>query len=345
MSGLLAQWQALSVDLQVVLAVAGVVLASLSWVVAHARGLRVGRRLERASSKRTIRRKAEEMAQALEPSDAVAEPRGELTLDDLMPVAAADVEALLLRLETDGLYSESISRKQWSWHNSVLDAYVGQAVLDRLTESRGERAVLAGHLEIAEPIEASVLFLDLRGFTSATENLGATYVMRLLNAYLRQLAEVVVFSGGTVDKFIGDNIMATFGVPRRTPHSAQDAFKCARAMVERMAEINNQLAESGLPSLKPSIGIATGNMIAGTLGGVHRRDFTVIGAPVNLASRLEHATRGLHVPVLIDNATYKALSEPPDMKVHHAIHLRGMAEPVLGWSWTPPGSTATPQDS
>ena len=344
MSNLAAQWLALSLELKLVMAVGAAVLASLSWWIAHGRGVRAGRRIERANSKRTVRRQAEELAQTLLPVGEEQVERPELTLDDLMPVAAADVEGLLLRLEEDGLHSESVSRKQWSWHNSVLDAYVGQAVLDRLTESRGERAVLAGHLEIAEPIEGSVLFLDLQGFTAATENLGATYVMRLLNAYLRQLAEVVVFSGGTVDKFIGDNIMATFGVPRRTPHHAQDAFKCARSMVERMAEINLQLAESGLPSLKPSIGIATGKMIAGTLGGVHRRDFTVIGAPVNLASRLEHATRSLHVPVLIDNSTYNALNEPPDMKVHHAISLHGMAEPVMGWSWTPPRVTAPPQD-
>ena len=164
--------------------------------------------------------------------------------------------------------------------------------------------------------------------------------MRLLNVYLRQMGEVVAAHDGIVDKFIGDNVMATFGVLRPVQNAAQSAAACAQAMIERMEDINKQLKERGLPSLRPSVGLASGEMVAGTLGGSKRRSFTVIGACVNRASRLENATRDLGVDLLMDRASYDQLSDPPwGMKVHHRVELRGVDEAILAWSWTRPRVT------
>ena len=166
--------------------------------------------------------------------------------------------------------------------------------------------------------------------------------MRLLNVYLRQMAEVVSAYGGVVDKFIGDNVMATFGVLEPVDNAAQSATECAQSMIERMVEINAQLSERGLPSLRPSVGLASGEMVAGTLGGLKRRSFTVIGACVNRAARLEYGTRELGVDLLMDHVSYEQLDKPPwGMKVHHQVQLRGMEAPILAWSWTRPRITGS----
>ena len=163
--------------------------------------------------------------------------------------------------------------------------------------------------------------------------------MRLLNVYLRQMAIVVEEAGGVVDKIIGDNVMATFGVLKGLENPSQAACGCAQSMIETMEHINAQLAERGLPSLRPSVGIAVGEVVAGTLGGSSRRSFTVIGAAVNRASRLESHTRALGVDLLMDHQSYELLADPPwGMKVHLG-HLPGLEEPLMAWSWTKPRIT------
>ena len=228
------------------------------------------------------------------------------------------------------------------WRSQVLSAYVGDEVLVKLrTAGRADKD--AGSVELAQAVSGTVLFFDLRGFTAATEHLGGAYVMRLLNVYLNQMAEVVAAYGGVVDKFIGDNVMATFGVLKPLDNAAESACKCAQIMIERMVQINEQLSERGLPSLRPSVGLASGEMVAGTLGGKQRRSFTVIGACVNRAARLEFSTRDLGVDLLMDRNSYELLIEAPwGMKVHHQLVLRGVAEPILAWSWTRPKVTSTP---
>jgi class 3 adenylate cyclase len=228
------------------------------------------------------------------------------------------------------------------WWLQVVSAYVGDEVLAKLQAASSNKKD-AGSIELAQAVSGTVLFFDLRGFTAATEHLGGAYVMRLLNVYLNQMAEVVAAYGGVVDKFIGDNVMATFGAVKSLDTAADNASQCAQVMIERMVQINEQLSERGLPSLRPSVGLASGEMVAGTLGGKQRRSFTVIGACVNRAARLEFSTRDLGVDLLMDRQTYELLVEAPwGMKVHHQLVLRGVVEPILAWSWTRPKVTTMP---
>lgn len=260
-----------------------------------------------------------------------------LTISDVMPVVRANLDEILDELAEEGVYSEPDIRKEMTWVKSVLDCYVGAPVLTRLDRARGGRAVLAGHIDLSDSVHCTILFLDLRGFTRATEDMANEYIMRLLNAYLRVLAEVVISHGGTVDKFIGDNIMATFGAPKPVENSADAAMSCALVMIEQMKKVNEQLVESGASTLEPSIGIGTGPIIGGTLGGFKRRAYTVIGPAVNRAARLESATRSVECDVLIDDASYKMLTWPPsEMKAHYGLGMKGIPHKVPAWSWSRP---------
>ncbi len=263
----------------------------------------------------------------------------ELGLEDLNTLLASFPKQAIDQLREGGHLLPPPSEELLRWQSEILNAYVGAAVLEKLEEQRANQKSAAS-IEVAQAAQGAILFFDLRGFTHATEHLGGSYVMRLLNVYLRQMADVVSAYGGVVDKFIGDNVMATFGVLEPADNPAQSATQCAEAMIDRMVDINAQLSERGLPSLRPSVGLASGEMVAGTLGGVKRRSFTVIGAAVNRAARLEYGTRELGVDLLMDHHSYEQLDKPPwGMKVHHQVQLRGVENPILAWSWTRPKVT------
>ena len=117
--------------------------------------------------------------------------------------------------------------------------------------------------------------------------------------------EVITEHGGTVDKFIGDCVMAVFGSPvsRGTELEARQAVRCAAAMREALAELNQDWSDNGLDPLSTGIGLASGEAVVGQIGSPQRMDFTVIGDTVNLASRLESLTRELRTPILMDERT------------------------------------------
>jgi class 3 adenylate cyclase len=307
-------------------------LALLAVLLAVVLGLLLGARVRRHD-------KVEERVALAHQPEEHGEPPA-LSFADLRDLLVAHSDEALSELAEAGLLQPAASDGRARWHQELLTAYVGEEVVERIASAAAEGEA-AGGVEIAQNAEGTILFFDLRGFSNATEHLGGAYVMRLLNVYLRQMGEVVAVHRGTVDKFIGDNVMATFGILRELSDPAQSATDCACSMIERMVEINHQLSERGLPSLRPSVGIASGLVVAGTLGGVKRRSFTVIGAAVNRAARLEHATRELGVDLLMDHVSYEQLVQPLwGMKVHHGVQLRGIDQPTLAWSWTRPKVSA-----
>ena len=294
-------------------------------------------------------RPVKRVLRTIKPSKEPIEPeiQPETTLSEPPPLGFADLQNLLetypyeaiQELRGMGHLKEDKDQAQLRWQQQVLTAYVGAPVLDKL-RAADDVDVAAGAIELAQTVSGAILFFDLRGFTIATEHLGGAYVMRLLNVYLRQMAQVVSEAGGVVDKFIGDNVMATFGVLKGLDNPSQSACDCAQSMIENMEHINEQLAERGLPSLRPSVGLSFGEVVSGTLGGSKRRSFTVIGAAVNRAARLESHTRELGVDLLMDHRSYELLDDPPwGMKVHHRVELRGVEEPIMAWSWTKPRIT------
>ena len=165
----------------------------------------------------------------------------------------------------------------------------------------------------------TVLFADIRNFTSLSESMSPQENFNFLNSYLIQMEPVIAAHGGFIDKFIGDGIMALF------PDSPDAALRCAMAMLERLDEYNSGRQRAGYRSIRIGIGINTGIVILGTIGGARRMDGTVIGDAVNLAARLERLTKEYGVSILISEYTLYCLDQPDlwSLRFVDRTHVRG----------------------
>lgn len=153
----------------------------------------------------------------------------------------------------------------------------------------------------------TVLFADVRGFTALSERMAPQAVVAMLNDYLERMVNVVVAHGGTVDKFIGDAVMATFGVPLAKP---DDAVRAVRAAVEMQRELAAWNRERGLAEpLRIGIGLHTGEVVAGNIGSAKKMEYTVIGDAVNTASRIEQLTKKLGAEILVSDVTAALLGD------------------------------------
>ena len=182
----------------------------------------------------------------------------------------------LKRLHTAVVDRESSARR--------LRSFVPSQVADRLASSSAEF--------LQEEVEATVLFSDVRGFSALAEDLPARELAELMARHLAAMADVVRDHGGTIDKFAGDSVMAVFGAPDPLPGHAERALRCALAMQARQAELNAEDEMGGRPPLAMGVGVNTGIVIAGTVGGGGRLEYTVVGDAVNVAQRLQAEARG-----------------------------------------------------
>jgi adenylate cyclase len=161
----------------------------------------------------------------------------------------------------------------------------------------------------AENRELTVLFCDLRGFTPMSEKMAPERLRELLNLYFLRMSQIIHGHEGTLDKFIGDAVMAFWGAPQPDELHAAHAVQAAMAMIAAVAPLNAELAERGLPPLSPCIGLATGVVCVGDLGSALRRSYTAVGDGVNLAARIEGATRTYDVPLLVADTTRAAAGD------------------------------------
>ena len=172
-------------------------------------------------------------------------------------------------------------------------------------------------------VEASVLFVDIRGFTAISENKAPEVIVDLLNDYLTRVTDSVIKHGGHVNKFVGDEAMAVFGAPAANPEHAQAAVRAALEIQDGIAELNLQKKMNGM-KIGIGVGINSGEMLSGTLGSQKRMEYTVIGDNVNIASRLTKVAKAGEV--LISKNTYEAIGDKePDLRFEE----RGKA-PVKG---------------
>ena len=161
----------------------------------------------------------------------------------------------------------------------TLRSFVPSQVVERMSPDEG--------MQLQDEVEASILFSDIRGFSTLAEELSPREVATLLARHLAAMAEVVLAHGGTIDKFAGDAVMAVFGVPDEQPDHAARALRCALAMQARQSELNWEAWTGGAQSLGMGIGVNSGTVIAGTIGGGGRLEYTVVGDAVNIAQRLQ----------------------------------------------------------
>jgi len=195
---------------------------------------------------------------------------------------------------------------------NTFERYVSKELAHEILQHK-EELQLGG-----EEKEVTVLFSDLRGFTSMSEKLSPGEVVSLLNTYFTGMIEVISAHQGMVDKFIGDAIMALFGAPIRRGDDPLKAVQCGLEMQRRMHHLNEDRISKSLPPLIMGIGINTGSVVAGNIGSIHRMEYTVIGDTVNVASRLEGASRS--GDVLITEATY--------LKIKDAVRVTRL-EPMM----------------
>ena len=176
--------------------------------------------------------------------------------------------------------------------------------------------------------DVSVLFSDLAGFTSLSERLEPDEVAQVVNMYLTAMTRVIMAHGGTVDKFIGDAVMAFWGAPLDDPQHALHALKASIAMQQAMQEMQPALRELGADTLSLRIGINSGPAIIGNMGSDIRFDYTAIGDTVNLAARLEGANKAYDTPILVSERTRQQVQHEIPLRQVDRVRVKGKEHPV-----------------
>jgi adenylate cyclase len=204
--------------------------------------------------------------------------------------------------------------------------YVSRQVMDSVLDS-GQLPTLSGDRR-----RITALFCDIRGFTRMSENMRPEEVVQILNEYFERVVDIVFRNGGTLDKFLGDGVMVVFGAPKDDPYQEEHAVRTALEIREEIRRLAKDLAKRGLPSIAVGIGINSGNAIVGNIGATQRMEYTAIGDAVNLASRLESATRELNVDILLSEYTYNAVRGAFKMNQAGAIHVKGRTDAVVTYT-------------
>lgn len=213
------------------------------------------------------------------------------------------------------------SNRQKRAIQTLFGEYVPPAYVERMV-AQPDLVSLEG-----EQREMTVLFADVISFTAMSEGLSATELKDLLNRYLTAITQVIFQNKGTIDKYVGDMVMAIWNAPLDDPDHASNAVRAALQMQERMISLRQEFEKDNLPVFDIGIGLNTGLMNVGDMGSSYRRAYTVMGDSVNLASRLEGITRFYDVPILISAATQAQAPEFAYRMVDR-IRVKGKRESI-----------------
>ena len=204
---------------------------------------------------------------------------------------------------------------------STMSRYMDPSVADQLLA--GGEDILGGQSK-----SATVLFSDIQGFTSLTEELGAQGTVSLLNDYFTVMVECIENAEGMLDKFIGDAIMACFGIPLARDNDEDRAVQCAIAMISKLGKWNTEREEKGLNPVNMRIGLNTDEVVSGNIGSPRRMDYTIIGDGVNLAARLESGCKQYGARIMISEYTYAKLRGTYRTREVDRVVVQGKTKPV-----------------
>lgn len=244
------------------------------------------------------------------------DPFATFSADDLALISAVAANTAVA-VETikahERLAREEIARANYS---RFLPQYVVQQLLEN-----PESFALGGTNQ-----NVTVLFADIRGFTRIAEREKPEKILQLLNRYFSEMTEIIFTHGGTLDKYIGDGLMALFGAPTASPEDATNAVRTAIAMQIRLQELNKELQTEGFDPIGVGIGLHTGEAIVGYVGCEKRSEYTAIGDTVNLAARLE--ANALAGQILMSAVTASALRDKFPLVLRDSITVRNRVQPV-----------------
>ncbi len=227
-----------------------------------------------------------------------------------------------------GFFLESRRKKQLS---TMFGQYVPQELVAQMSQSE-QQFSLQG-----ESREMTVFFSDIRGFTSISESMEPQALCELINAILTPVTRIIHETQGTIDKYIGDAVMAFWGAPLPTPQHASNAVKSALAITDKLSAMQPELTNKGWPAIEMGIGINTGIMNVGNMGSEFRIAYTVMGDAVNLGSRLESLTKQYGVKIIVSETTMHAA---PDFTYREldCVRVKGKLKPIS--IYEPLGETA-----
>ena len=215
--------------------------------------------------------------------------------------------------------SEASARRKLK---AVFGQYVPPEIVEEMNRDSDQSFSVEG-----ESRELSVLFCDVRGFTTISEGLAADELKQLLNHFFTPMTRIIFEHRGTIDKYVGDMVMAFWGAPMRDARHAQHAVEAALQMLAQLADMQPEFAARNWPALSIGIGINTGTMNVGDMGSEYRRAYTVIGDAVNLGSRLEGLTKHYGVQLIVSEFTATALEDVLLRKLDR-VTVKGKQEPV-----------------
>ncbi|MEI7636185.1 MAG: GAF domain-containing protein [Syntrophus sp. (in: bacteria)] len=232
----------------------------------------------------------------------------------ILPLTSVDKKNLGVMIIMDDISSEKRVK-------STMSRYMDPGLADQLLE--GGEDILGGKSTLA-----TILFSDIRQFTTLTEELGAQGTVSLLNEYFTIMVECIQREGGMLDKFIGDAIMAAFGVPIAHDDDEDRAMRAAIAMINALNYWNRERVSQGKKPVRMGLGLNTDIIVSGNIGSPKRMDYTLIGDGVNLASRLESLCKKYHASILISENTYKRLRGTYRIREIDRVVVKGKTETV-----------------
>jgi adenylate cyclase len=232
-----------------------------------------------------------------------------------------------------GFFSASHQKTQIK---SMFGQYVAPAHIDRLLNDESALSFEG------ESKEMTVLFADVRSFTSISEKLSAQELKDLLNRYFTPMTEIIFSQQGTIDKYVGDMIMAFWGAPLPDDNQKEHAVATALLMLEKVNALHEEFKSLHYPAINIGIGINTGMMNVGDMGSIYRRAYTVLGDAVNLGSRLESITKFYGVTCLISEATKTGLEHKFVFRDIDYIQVKGKKEPIRVFQPLVPQAKSTP---
>ena len=236
--------------------------------------------------------------------------------------AVPPLVAVVFGFGVSAAYSYSTEGRQKRAIRRMFAHYMSEALIQDLVKNPGKLR-LGG-----ERREMTIFFSDLAGFTGISEGLSPEALVPLLNEYLTRMTDIIMASGGIIDKYEGDAIMAFWGAPVFQPDHAGRACLAALEQQRQLELLRSQWQARGLPNFAARMGINTGEVVVGNLGSDTRFDFTVIGDAVNLASRLEGANKSYNTTILISETTAEQAAAQVELREIDLIAVKGRAAPV-----------------